>query len=387
MGLRSTASFLALVTSFCGVACRDQPSRAEPATDARTVIAAAPADVTPAAPADERGDAGGPPVRNDGTIFVDTEMMGTQVSINVYVGPDGDARAAGRAVEAAFEEMSRIEGLLSEWRPQSELSRLNRAAGGEPMRVSSELAEVLARSREISEETDGHFDVTFHAVGQLWSFRPGATPPSKEAIEAELPLVDWRGIEVTRTPGGPSFARLARPGMMVGLGAIGKGYAVQRASEVLKSQGFHDHVVEAGGDTHAAGTKGGQPWMVGVQNPDEPGVLGVLPSSNRSVVTSGDYQRFFDHEGKRYAHIIHPRTGWPIELESSPKSVTLVADGPTEGDAYCTAVVVMGAEAGMRFVESKPDLQAIIVTRSGELLISSGLRDAFIATTPQGKPL
>jgi FAD:protein FMN transferase len=335
----------------------------------------------------------GPPIRKDNTVFADTEMMGTRVSINVYVDPKrppnrntdrNSARDAERAVEAAFEEMARIESLLSEWKPHSDLSRFNAAAGGPPIEVSAELAEVLARSREIGEETGGHFDVTFHGVGQLWSFEPGAVPPSAEEIERKLPLVDFRAIEVDRET---RMARLARPGMMVGLGAIGKGYAAERASATLKAHGFADHVVEAGGDTHASGSKGTKPWMVGVQNPDGRGVVGVLPAIDRSIVTSGDYQRFFEHEGRRYAHIIDPRTGWPIELERSPRSVTLVSSNPTDGDAYCTAVVVMGATEGLQFVESKPDLEAIIMTRSGELLVSSGLQDVFIPTTPEGKPL
>lgn len=386
-GLERAILGLPLVASFVfATACKDG-RQAEPtagATPEATNGEATERPERPPTPSPRDDGRRAPPVRKDGTVFADTEMMGTRVSINVHVGAGRSAARAGRAVEAAFDEMSRIEGLLSEWQPNSDLSRFNRVAGGSPVDVSPELAEVLARSREISEETGGRFDVTFHGVGQLWSFAPGASPPSREEVRRKLPLVDWRAIEVDREAG---TARLARPGMMVGLGAIGKGYAVERASSVLDAHGFANHVVEAGGDTHASGSKDGEPWMVGVQNPDGAGVLGVLPSSDRSVVTSGDYQRYFEHEGRRYAHILDPRTGWPIELERSPKSVTLVADNPTDGDAYCTAVVVMGAEEGMRFVESKRELEAIIVTRAGELLVSSGLEQRFIRTTPQGKPL
>lgn len=325
-----------------------------------------------------------PPVRKDGTIYAETQMMGTRVSINVHVDPGRDADEAGGAVEAAFDEMARLETLLSEWQPRSELSNFNRTAGGPPIEVSSELAEVLARSRAISEQTDGLFDVTFHGVGQLWSFAPGARPPSKQAVAEKLPLVDWRELRIDREAG---TASLGKPGMMVGLGAIGKGYAVDRASDILKKRGFANHVVEAGGDTYASGTKAGNEWMVGVQNPEGPGVLGVLPSSDRAIVTSGNYQRYFEHEGKRYAHILDPRTGWPIEQADSPKSVTLVAADATEADAYCTAVTVMGPDAGLRFVESHPQLDAIIVTHDDEIRVSSGLAGVFIRTTPRGKPI
>jgi FAD:protein FMN transferase len=369
-----------LVLPLIGPGCKDESSsktsaqaRAQP--DSEDVA-------SPDQP--EAARRSGPPVRKDGTIFADTEMMGTRVSINVWIDPGRDPSDAQRAVEAAFDEMARIEGLLSEWQPGSELSRLNRAAGGPPLKVGPELIEVLGRSVAISEETQGLFDVTFHAVGQLWSFQPGAAPPTHEAIERKLPLVDHRAIEIDPEAG---TVRLARPGMMVGLGAIGKGYAAERASAVLVKHGFTNHVVEAGGDTQVSGKKAGEPWVVGVQNPDGPGVVGVLRTTDRAVVTSGGYQRFFEHEGRRYAHIIDPRTGWPIELERSARSVTLVASDPTDADAYCTAVILMGEAEGMAFVESKPDLEAVMVTRSGELLVSSGLGDVFIETTPQGKPI
>ena len=320
----------------------------------------------------------GPPVRKDGTIYGESELMGTRVSVNVYVGEEAQAADAGRAMQAALDEMARIESLMSEWKPQSELSNLNRAAGGPAMEISPELFEVLQRGREISEASDGAFDVTFHAVGQLWSFRPGARPPSKEAVAAKLPLVDYAKVELTPAKvGTAATARLRDAGMMVGLGAIAKGYAVDRASKVLTEAGFANHVVEAGGDTYAAGSKDGKAWMVGVQNPDGRGALGSIPASDVAIVTSGNYQRYFEHEGKQYAHILDPKSGWPIPSEDSPKSVTLVSGTATDADAFCTAVAVMGPTRGMEFVESRADIDAIVVTTQGEVLVSTGLRDAY----------
>jgi thiamine biosynthesis lipoprotein len=317
----------------------------------------------------------GPPVRSDGTIFGSSTLMGTSVSINLYLDAGKSSAKAGEAMEAALAEMARIEELMSEWRPETELSRLNAASGGAPMKVSAELFEVLARSREISEQTGGAFDVTFHGVGQLWKFETGAKPPDPAAIEAKLPLVDWRKIEIDREA---KTVRLADKGMMVGLGAIAKGYAVDRASALLRARGFVNHIVEGGGDTYASGTKGGKPWMVGVQDPDRNDAIGALPASNNSIVTSGDYQRFFEYEGKRYAHILDPRTGYPIPADRSPKSVTVVGPNATDADAYCTAVAVMGPKAGMEFVESRDELEAIIITSAGEVLVSSGLKDVYV---------
>ncbi len=311
-------------------------------------------------------------------MFGTSELMGTTVSINVHVGPDGDAPAAGAAMEAALAEMARIEELMSEWKPRSELSRLNASAGTRPMSISAELYEVLARAGTISKQTHGTFDVTFHGVGHLWSFKPGATPPSPEAIAAALPLVDWSKVtldEAHRT------AALGS-GMKIGLGAIAKGYAVDRASQTLIERGFSNHVVEAGGDTYAAGSKGGSPWRVGVKDPDGAGSLGVLSIGERAVVTSGDYMRFFEHQGQRYAHILDPTTGWPIRRSASPKSVTLLASNATDADAYCTAVTVMGPEAGLAFVESRPDLDAVIIERDGTVQVSSGLADVYAPLPP-----
>jgi thiamine biosynthesis lipoprotein len=313
----------------------------------------------------------GPPVRQDGTIYGSSQLMGTSVSINVFLDAGKSTAKAGEAMQAALDEMARLEDLLSEWKPQSDLSQLNDAAGGEARPVGPDLLEVLLRSRTISKDSDGAFDVTFHGVGQLWSFKPGAQPPDRKEIAGHLPLVDWTAVEIDAEK---KTVRLGKAGMKIGLGAIAKGYAVDRASEVLKSRGFNNHIVEAGGDTFASGTKGGQPWMVGVQDPDDrSNALGAIPTSNDAIVTSGDYMRFFDHEGKRYAHIIDPRTGWPIEQATSPKSVTLVAGNATDADGYCTAVTVMGPKKGMAFVESRKDLEAVIIDRDGNVMVSKGL--------------
>lgn len=317
-----------------------------------------------------------PPVRKDGTIFAASELMGTSVTVNVWLDPDRNAAEAGRAIQAAFDEIARLEAMLSEWKADSEVTRFNDAAGGEPMKLSPELFEVLRRGREISAATDGAFDPTFYAVGALWKFERGARPPSRDEVERVRSLVDWKRMELDA---GTRNGRLVTPGMKIGLGAIAKGYAVDEASAVLRERGFYNHVVEGGGDTYVSGTKGGKPWMVGVQDPDKKGVLGALPSSDISVVTSGDYERYIEYEGKRYAHIFDPRTGWPLEQSASAKSVTVIAENATDADGYCTAIAVMGPIRGMAFVEAHPGLlDAIIVTRDDEVLFSKGARDRFV---------
>ena len=359
--MRACLALAALVA-----ACEGRGAPSDPAP-----VAASPAVVAP------RGDpeVAAPPVRRDGTIYAEAELMGTRFSINVWLPPGTSAAAAGEAIHLAFAEIDRIEGLASEWRPDSEISRLNDASGGDLRPLSADLDAILRRSRVIAEATGGAFDPTFHAVGQLWRFTPGATPPSPEAIADKLALVGWEGIELVADG---RRGRLARAGMKVGLGAIAKGYAVDRASQLLKDLGLPDHIVEGGGDTYVSGTKGGKAWMVGIQDPHGPGSVGALPLRDRALVTSGGYQRFFEHQGKRYAHILDPRTGWPLDEASSALSVSVVAADATDADAYCTAVAVMGPRAGMDFIESQPGLEAVIITRERELLVSSGLRELLV---------
>ena len=320
-----------------------------------------------------------PPLRRDGTLYAESELMGTRVSINVYVGDPQRAEAAATAIRDAFAEIARIESIASEWQADSDLSRLNAAAGGSPVEVPAELFEILERARTISEDSEGRFDVTFHAVGALWSFRPGSRPPSAEAVREKLPLVNWAAVELDAETG---RVRLPMAGMKVGLGAIAKGYAVDRASALLIAAGFENHVVEGGGDTYAAGLKNGAPWRIGVQDPERAGALGSLTVSDRAVVTSGDYMRGFEWEGRRYSHILDPKTGFPIPEAQSLRSVTCVAADATDADAYCTALAVLGAQHAMAFVEARPKLDAILIDADGVLSISSGLQDNWTPMHP-----
>lgn len=316
-----------------------------------------------------------PPIRKDGTVYATSEHMGTRFSINVWIGHDGDAKAAGEAIVQAFAEVERIETLASEWQSQSELSKFNAHAGGSMRELSTDLFFLLSQSKSIAKQTSGRFDPTFYGVGKLWRFDQGAQPPDPKVVKKHLHLVDWQGIELDESS---QRGRLRTQGMAVGLGAIAKGYAVDKASQVLKNLGFPHHVVEGGGDTYASGKKAGRPWMIGIQRPDGPGTVGALPISDRSVVTSGDYQRFFEFQGKRYAHILDPRTGWPLREDESAQSVTVVAENATLADGFCTGIAVMGPTHGMKFVESHPQLEAVIIDHDGNIHISSGLTSIFV---------
>lgn len=356
---------LSLVFSF-GSACNaKEPSESSASRDLGDERVASSAQ-PPSTPSSDPG----PPLRDDGTLYAESELMGTRVSMNVWVGDPARSAQAAAAIRQAFDEIARIEQIASEWRDSSDLSRLNAAAGKDPIEVPRELIDILARAKQISEASDGHFDVTFYAVGELWSFRPGAVPPDPSAVAARLPLVNWRGIELDPPR---RRARLSTPGMKVGLGAIAKGYAVDAASRVLRDAGFANHVVEGGGDTYAAGHKAGEPWHVGVQRPDRAGAMGALRLKDKAVVTSGNYMRFFEWEGRRYTHILDPKTGFPILESQSPRSVTCVAQNATDADAFCTALSVMGRSRAMEFVAQTEGLEALIVDHDGSVHLSAGL--------------
>ncbi|RMG98634.1 MAG: FAD:protein FMN transferase [Deltaproteobacteria bacterium] len=381
-GRRGGGRCLPFAAMVLGLACGRAPSEGGDGQAA--------AEPPPRAKAADDGEHGGPPspppVRKDGTVYAEGVLMGTRVSFNVWLPPGRTATDAAAAMEAAFGEIERIEGVLSEWQPNTELSRLNAAARRGPLHevpVSEDLWTVLVAARKVSEASGGAFDVTFHGVGRLWSFEPGARPPSRTAIDQALEVV---GYEHVILHDDSKSISIDRTGVQIGLGAIAKGYAVDRASAVLADRGFRRHIVEAGGDTYVSGRKGVRPWVVGVQDPDAPGPIGVLEVEDRAVVTSGDYQRFFEYEGRRYAHILDPTTGQPVPEERAPRSVTVVGPSAMLADAYATAVAVLGIERGVALVEQTPGLDAVVIDRAGRVHVTGGLASTFRLVRPHDDP-
>lgn len=299
-------------------------------------------------------------------------MMGTMFQISVADVEEEQARAA---ITAAFEAVAEVERRLSPHREESEVSRINAAAGGEPVAISAETVEVLRVARQISERSNGAFDVTFAALSPVWrSLR--ATPPSvpsDEAIEAARALVDYRQLVVDYAD---NTASLRRPSMAIDLGAIGKGHGVDRAGAVLAERGIENFLVGGGGDLLVRGTKRGTPWRLGVQHPRRRGgLLGTLTlGHDEAVVTSGDYERFVEIDGRRYHHIIDPRTGRPVR---GTISVTLTAPNATLADGLSTAVFVLGPTAGMALVEATEDVEALIIDEEMNITMSPGMRRAF----------
>ena len=303
--------------------------------------------------------------------------MGSELKLTAWTT---DERIARVSFDAVFAEFERLEALMSNWRPGSDVLRINAAAGAAAVPVAADVRDVLRQARQISEWTGGTFDVTFGALADVWKFDhyQDNTIPTEEAIRARLPLIDYRQIEIDERAG---TVFLKRKGMTIHLGGIGKGYAVDHAVTILRRAGVRDFMIQAGGDLYVGGRKDGRPWRLGIADPRAPDGAGfaTLDLSDSTFSTSGDYARFFIKDGVRYHHILDPATGQPARLV---RSVTIAAESPVLADAIAKGVFILGPEKGMALVERMPTVQAVIVTAKNEVLVSSGLKDRFVLVHP-----
>jgi thiamine biosynthesis lipoprotein len=293
--------------------------------------------------------------------------MGTMVEITV-LGRDQAKLTAAK--DAAFDEIGRIERLMSSYRGDSDVTRIDNSAGGPPVVVDPEVYEVIARSVEISRLTGGAFDVTMGAMWGIWKIDPDHPKIGDPAeIAARLPLVSWKNIVLDPER---HAVGLKKPGMKIDLGGIAKGYAVDRAIEVMEERGITMALVDAGGDLRALGSHGGRPWMIGIQDPrKKDAIIGTMPVSDMSVATSGDYEKFIEVNGKRYCHIFDPRTGYPA---SGARSVTIITREAWRADALATSVFVLGPDQGMDLIEKTPAVSGIIIDPAGKILESTAVK-------------
>lgn len=303
--------------------------------------------------------------------------MGSTLTLTAWTS---DAAAAQSAFNEVFAEFTRLEKLMSTWIPDSDVSRINREAGIRPVPVSAEVREVLSLARQMSEWTGGKFDVTFGALSGLWKFdhdQDNAIPDMRD-VRRRLPLVDYRAIQIDDAAG---TVFIPRKGMSIHLGGIGKGYAVDRAAHILRARGLQAFVVQSGGDIYVAGLKDGKPWRLAIQDPRGPAgrSFAELDLSDGTFSTSGDYERAFLKDGRRYHHILDPQTGEPAR---GARSVTIVTNRAVFADGLSTGVFILGPQAGMDLIERLPDVEGVIVSDRNEVLISSGLRDTLRIVAP-----
>ena len=303
--------------------------------------------------------------------------MGTSITFKIWTDREVAARAA---MEDALAEIKRIEAMMTTWSETSEVSKINAAAGGAPVPVSPELIDVLDGARAIHDASEGVFDITFYGLKGLWKFDEDMTNdiPSEAAIKERLPLVDGSKVMIDHAA---HTVTLAKKGMAINLGGIAKGYAVDRAAAVLAKNGFTDVVVQAGGDLLVKGRKGEAAWTVGIRDPRGPidDFFALAPIVDASFSTAGDYERAFVKDGKRYHHILDPRTGHPA---TACRSVTVLAKDALTADELDDAVFILGPEKGLPLIEARDGVGAVIVTADNKVIVSKRLQGKLTFVHP-----
>lgn len=292
------------------------------------------------------------------------DIMGTEITVEFW---DEDNVHASQCAKRVFTEMHRIDALMSPYKQDSELSRINRQANEQAVIVSEEMFKLLQKSAQVADLSDGAFDITFSSVGHMYDYRQGIKPTEKQ-IQGSLDAINYRHVQLDEKSRSVRFARI---GIRIDLGGIAKGYAVDNGIVILQKCGIKGGLVSAGGDSRILGDRGDRPWMMGVRHPrKKQDVAVVLPLSDSAISTSGDYERFFIQNGERYHHIISPKTGKSV---SSSWSATVVGPDATTTDALSTTLFVLGPKQGMELVESLPGIDAVIIDAQGQMHYSSGL--------------
>jgi thiamine biosynthesis lipoprotein len=304
------------------------------------------------------------------TASKEVKLMGCRFVFRVVAD---DEATAWKAINSGIDEITRIENLISSWDPSSQTSEINRNAGIQAVKVEDELFSLIQRSLKISQLTQGAFDISFASMDRIYTFdRQEKQLPSEETIENAKALIDWEQIELDVEN---SSVKLSKKGMKIGFGAIGKGYAANRAKAIIESiQGVHGGIVNASGDLSIWGKSSNKinEWNIKISDPSDPDrIMADILVNNTSVITSGDYEKYFTSGGRRYAHIIDPSTGIPT---SGIKSVTIICKDAEIGDALATSVFVLGKEDGLYLINKLKGVEAIIVTDDNTIIHSDNLK-------------
>lgn len=291
--------------------------------------------------------------------------MGNQFELSVVAT---DEHWANERIDAGINEIKRIEKLLTTFNEESETNRINQNAGIMPVEVSRETYNLIQRSIRISQVTQGAFDITYGSIDKrLWNFDQNMTAlPDKETARKMVRLINYRNIVLNEEK---NTVFLREPGMRIGFGGIGKGYAAEMAKQVMKARGVENGLVNASGDLNAWGTQpDGSKWVIGIVYPDgshQP--FSYMTLTDMAVATSGNYEKFVLIDGKKYSHTINPRTGLPV---TGIKSVTIITTNAEIADAMATPVMIMGISAGLDLINQMKDIEAVIIDDHDRLYTS-----------------
>jgi thiamine biosynthesis lipoprotein len=278
---------------------------------------------------------------------------------------------ANEKIDTGINEIKRIEQLLTTFSEDSETNQINQNAGVKPVAVSRETFNLIQRSLRISQVTQGAFDITYGSIDKrLWNFDVQMTSlPDKRTAKKMVRLINYRNIILDDEK---CTVFLREEGMRIGFGGIGKGYAAERAKQVMKEQGVQSGVVNASGDLTAWGVQpNGGKWTVGIANPDSSHeIFSYMTITDLAVTTSGNYEKFIMIDGKKYSHTINPRTGLPV---TGIKSVTIISTNAEIADAMATPVMIMGINAGMDMINQMNDIEAVIIDDNNRLYTSRNI--------------
>ncbi|MGL4344346.1 MAG: FAD:protein FMN transferase [Cellulosilyticaceae bacterium] len=302
-------------------------------------------------------------------------MMGTTITISLFDHQDPSI------LESCFQRISELENALSINKENTLLDEVNNQSGISPVVINEDMFNVIQKGLYYSELTDGSFDISVGPLVKLWNIGfPEARVPSQPEIDAAIPLIDFS--KVILDPSNQTVF-LSSPGMKIDLGGIAKGFAADEVVEILKASGVEHALVDLGGNVYTLGTKvDGSPWKVGIQDPFNPRgqIIGYVPISNQSAVTSGIYERFLESNGQKYHHILNPDTGYPFDNEIA--GVSIISNTSMDGDALSTAVFSLGIQEGLDFVNSLEGIDAIFISKDHKVYTSEGLSDLFVLDNP-----
>lgn len=295
-------------------------------------------------------------------------LMGSRFDITIEAK---DSLSAEKYIDESIVEIERIENLISEWRPQTQISEVNRNAGIKPVKVDKEVIRLTQSGIYFSKLTNGAFDISIVAMDKIWKFDGSMTSmPSPEAIKKSVEKVDYQNIEIDTVA---STIFLKKPGMKIGFGSIGKGYAADKTRELMETKGVKAGIINASGDLTTWGKQfNGKYWTVGITNPfKNDAYTEVLKLKRFAVTTSGNYEKFVEFDGKRYAHIINPKTGMP---STGICSASVFGPSAEIANGFSTSIMVLGVDEGLKLLAKFPDYSCVLITDKGEVIKSKNFR-------------
>ncbi|WP_281632910.1 FAD:protein FMN transferase [Flavobacterium luteolum] len=293
-----------------------------------------------------------------------TLLMGGRFDISIV---DKDSLSAEKNIDEVIAEITRIEYLISDWKPTSQVSEVNQNAGIKPVKVDREVFELTKRAIKFSEITNGGFDISFAAMDRIWKFDGSMTEmPSAEAIKKSVEKVGYKNIILDSTE---STIFLKLKGMKIGFGALGEGYATDKCRAIMIAKGVQAGIINGSGDMSTWGKQpNGKDWKIGITNPFKPEkILAAVPLIDGAVTTSGSYEKFVVFNGKRYSHIINPATGYPA---TGLCSVTVFGPNAETANGLSTSMMILGQKEGLLLLQKFPDYSCVMITDKGKIIRS-----------------